>query len=50
MNLASAVEHIAGLVQLFRKGKLVRSVPQAELGDALKDEIQKILREQQAEK
>ena len=35
---------------LFRKGKLVRSVPQAELGDALKDEIQKILREQQAEK
>ena len=30
---------------LFRKGKLVRSVPQAELADALKNEIQKIIHE-----
>lgn len=32
---------------LFRKGKLVRSVPQAELSSALKAEIQKIIQEQE---
>ena len=32
---------------LFRKGKLIRSVPQAELADALKAEIQKIIHEQE---
>lgn len=30
---------------LFRKGQLVRTVPQAELADALKNEIQKIINE-----
>ena len=30
---------------LFRKGELIRKVPQAELTQALKDEIQKIISE-----